>query len=86
MQSPGKDARAAGSAVSYERHRPETTLLFHLVVADFSLHAGVAAKANERQELKRLYRYISRPAVSEKGLSLTAHGQISQLARTAAVP
>ena len=31
MQSPGKDARAAGSAVPYERHRPETTLLYQLV-------------------------------------------------------
>ena len=29
-----------------------------------SLHAGVAAKAHERKKLERLFRYISRPAVS----------------------
>jgi len=42
----------------------------------FSLHAGVAAKARERDKLERLCRYITRPAVSEKRLSLTAHGKV----------
>ncbi len=45
-------------------------------VAGFSLHAGVAAQAWERQKLERLCRYISRPAVSEKRLSLTPSGNI----------
>jgi hypothetical protein len=45
-------------------------------VAGFSLHAGVAAKANKRDKLERLCRYITRPAVSEKRLSLTEHGQV----------
>ena len=45
-------------------------------VAGFSLHAGVAAKAHERDKLERLCRYITRPAVSEKRLSLTEHGQV----------
>ena len=45
-------------------------------VAGFSLHAGVAVKAHERDKLERLCRYITRPAVSEKRLSLTEHGQI----------
>ncbi|MEK9826483.1 MAG: transposase zinc-binding domain-containing protein, partial [Methylotenera sp.] len=40
----------------------------------FSLHAGVAAKAHERAKLERLCRYIARPAVSSKRLSLTQHG------------
>ncbi len=44
--------------------------------AGFSLHAGVAAKARERDKLERLCRYITRPAVSEKRLSLTAHGNV----------
>jgi hypothetical protein len=39
--------------------------------AGFSLHAGVAAKANERAKLERLCRYITRPAVSTKRLSMT---------------
>ncbi len=51
-------------------------------VAGFSLHAGVAAKANERHKLERLCRYITRPAVSEKRLSLTAHGQVRYSLKT----
>jgi len=35
-------------------------------VAGFSLRAGVAAKANQRDKLERLCRYITRPAISEK--------------------
>ncbi len=45
-------------------------------VAGFSLQAGVAAKAHERQKLERLCRYISRPAISEKRLSLTSGGKV----------
>ena len=45
-------------------------------VAGFSLHAGVATKARERDKLERLCRYIARPAVSEKRLSLTAQGKV----------
>jgi hypothetical protein len=41
-------------------------------VGGFSLHAGVAAPADEHSKLERLCRYISRPAVSEERLSLTA--------------
>ena len=48
----------------------------------FSLHAGVAAKANERKKLERLCRYISRPAVSEKRLSLTPNGNIRYQLKT----
>jgi len=44
--------------------------------AGFSLHAGVATKARERAKLERLCRYITRPAVSTKRLSLTRNGQI----------
>ena len=45
-------------------------------VAGFSLHAGVAARIHERKKLERLCRYISRPAVSEKRLSLTPNGNM----------
>jgi len=51
-------------------------------VAGFSLHAGVAAKAWERQKLERLCRYISRAAVSEKRLSLTPTGNIRYQLKT----
>ncbi len=40
------------------------------------MHAGVAAKAQERSRLERLCRCISRPAVSEKRLSLTPSGNV----------
>ncbi len=45
-------------------------------VAGFSLHAGVAIRAHERDKLERLCRYITRPAVSIKRLSLTRHGKV----------
>ncbi len=42
----------------------------------FSLHYGVSAQAWEQNKLERLCRYITRPAVSEKRLSLTPAGNI----------
>jgi hypothetical protein len=51
-------------------------------VAGFSLHAGVAARARERQKLERLCRYISRPAISEKRLSLTSGGNVRYQLKT----
>jgi ribosomal protein S27E len=51
-------------------------------VAGFSLHAGVAAKAHQRQKLERLCRYISRPAVSEQRLSLTPNGNVRYQLKT----
>ena len=45
-------------------------------VAGFSLHAGVAARADERNKLERLCRYISRPAIAEKRLSLRPNGNV----------
>ncbi len=69
--------------------------------AGFSLHAGVAARADQREKvwagtareaalgrkLERpggapLCRYIARPAVSEKRLSLTASGQVRYQLKT----
>ena len=51
-------------------------------VAKFSLHAGVAARADERKKPERLWRYISRPAVSEKRLSLTPNGNVRYQLKT----
>lgn len=45
-------------------------------IAGFSLHAGVAAGAQERDKLERLCRYIARPAVSTQRLSMTRNGQV----------
>jgi hypothetical protein len=45
-------------------------------VAGFSLHAGGAARANQRRKRERLCRYISRPAISEKRRSLTPNGKV----------
>jgi hypothetical protein len=45
-------------------------------VAGLSLQAGVAARADERQQLERLCRYISRPAIAEQRLSLTPNGNV----------
>jgi hypothetical protein len=40
-------------------------------VGGFSLHAGAVARADQRNELERLCRYISRPAESELGQTRT---------------
>ena len=45
-------------------------------VAGLSLHAGAATKTNERAKLERLCRYITRPAVSTKRLSITRNGRV----------
>ena len=45
-------------------------------LAGFNLHAGVAARADERRKLERLWRYICRPVVSEQRLSLTTQGKV----------
>ena len=42
----------------------------------FLLHAEVVAEAHQRHKLERLCRYITRPAVSEKRLSLTTNGNV----------
>jgi hypothetical protein len=42
-------------------------------LARFSLHAGVSARKDEHKKLERLCRYIARPAVSGKRLSLLSN-------------
>lgn len=42
----------------------------------FSLHAGVATKAHEREKLEKICRYIARPAVSEERLSTDDYGNV----------
>ena len=42
----------------------------------FSLHAGVACGTHDRKKRERICRYISRPSLSEKRLSLNAQGQV----------
>ena len=50
--------------------------------AGFSLHAGVASEAHEREKLERLCRTITRPAVSTERLLLTAQGNIRYRLKT----
>lgn len=42
----------------------------------FSLHAGVATKAHERDKLEKICRYIARPAVAEERLSTDEQGNV----------
>lgn len=44
--------------------------------AGFSLHAGVATKAHERDRLEKVCRYIARPALAEERLSLNCRGEV----------
>jgi hypothetical protein len=68
------------SELKWYSHKFTTEALQHadrfLLLAGFSLHAGVAARANERDKLERLCRYIAGPAVSTKRLSLIRNGQV----------
>ena len=50
--------------------------------AGFTLHAGVAARADERKKLEWLCRYISRLAVSEKRLAITPNGNVRYQLKT----
>jgi hypothetical protein len=45
-------------------------------VAGFSLHASVAARADQRQRLEPLCRYISWPTIAEQRLSLTPNENV----------
>jgi hypothetical protein len=45
-------------------------------VGGFSLHAGAAVRAKQRNKRKRLCRDICRPALSEQRLSLSAGGKV----------
>ena len=48
----------------------------------FSLHAGVAAGADDRKNVERLCRYIARPAIATGRLSLTTQGQVRYTLKT----
>lgn len=51
-------------------------------VGGFSLHAGVAAEAHESEKLETLCRYITRPAISEKRLSISPQGRVRYALKT----
>ena len=44
--------------------------------AGFTLHAGIACKSHQRKKLERLCRYITRPAIAERRLSLASNGNV----------
>ncbi len=46
-------------------------------VQGFSLHAGVAVNAHDRDRLERLFRYIARPPIATKRLSELKDGRIA---------
>jgi len=48
----------------------------------FSLHAGIAAKASQRDKIERLARYVSRPPVATERLSLTPGGNVRYALKT----
>lgn len=48
----------------------------------FSLHAGIAAKASQRDKVERLARYVSRPPVATERLSLTQGGNVHYALKT----
>ncbi len=61
---------------------PEPDQPFLAKADGFSLHAGVAAGADERNKVERLCRYIARPPIATGPLSLTAQGQVRYTLKT----
>jgi hypothetical protein len=51
-------------------------------VSPSGLHAGIAARADQRTKVERLCRYIARPAVAEPRLSLTERGEVRYTLKT----
>jgi len=73
-QQQGREVFTLQTLPDIGSNNPDTTRVGE--VSGFSLHAGVATKANERAKLERLCRYITRPAVSTKRLSMTRNGRV----------
>jgi hypothetical protein len=48
----------------------------------FSLHAGIVAKASQRDKLEHLARYVARPPVATERLSLTEGGLVRLALKT----
>ena|GEM_PF-5239389 len=63
-----------------ERHRHAALRL--ATAGGFSLHAGIATRADQRTKLERLCRYVARSAVANSRLSLTRQGQIRYSLKT----
>jgi len=49
----------------------------------FSLHAAVRCKADERQALEQLCRYITRPTLANERVQANAAGQVVLKVKTA---
>ncbi len=54
--------------------KPTIPLLAHMY--GFSLHAGTVCEAHQRSKLERLCRYITRPPIATKRLSVDDHGRV----------
>ena len=66
------------TALAGEEPRNERVAKAH----GFSLHAGVCCEAHQRDLRERLCRYIARPAVAEKRLTVNAQGKVVYLLKT----
>jgi hypothetical protein len=66
------------TALAGEEPRKERVAKAH----GFSLHAGVSCEAHQRDLRERLCRYIARPAVAEKRLTVNAQGKVVYLLKT----
>jgi hypothetical protein len=72
-KSKGKKAIVLKAVDDGDQNSPSGLVAEH---SGFSLHAGVATKALERDKLERICRYIARPAVVEDRLSLDDRGDV----------
>jgi hypothetical protein len=70
----GKKVSALQTLPPFPDETQDSNLLGKM--AGFSLHAGVSTNACERDKVERLCRYIARPPIAERRLSLTPEGNI----------
>jgi hypothetical protein len=70
----GRRVRRCGAAL--EQDESPARARCHARQEGFDLHAGVRVRADERDRLERLCRYVLRPPVAQDRLHLTAEGQV----------
>ena len=70
----GRKVLTLYSVPPLEEEEPTIPLLARMY--GFSLHAGTVCEAHQRSRLERLCRYITRPPIATKRLSVDSHGRV----------
>ena len=72
----GRKALSLKSIPNNAKQKQEKEHPFLSRYSGFSLHAGISCKSHERKKREHIFRYISRPSLSEERLSVNDNGQV----------